>query len=162
MNRKLTVVNQNWPLKKTFTISRGKKDSVDLIFLEIPKKLKKFRLRRAKTRYTVHGRGAKRVTLTGDKSVWISPRHRSGAIQMNYCRSTYHDARSPKRQDSGQKRTSKSVKKVGQKRGPRTSISYSLKLVNDPLFSELRKIIMSKHQCPTACVHPSYPLRINH
>ena len=35
MNRKLTVVNQNWPLKKTFTISRGKKDSVDLIFLEI-------------------------------------------------------------------------------------------------------------------------------
>ena len=25
------------------------------------------------TRYTVHGRGAKRVTLTGDKSVWISP-----------------------------------------------------------------------------------------
>ena len=101
----------------------------------------------------MHGRGAKRVTLTGDKSVRISPRHRSGAIQMNYYRSTCHDARSTERWDSEQKKTSKSVKKVCQKRGPRTSICYSLKLIIDPLFSELRKTIMSKHQCSTACVH---------
>ena len=73
----------------------------------------------------MYGRGAKRVTLTGDKSVpvWICSRHRSGAIQMNYFRSTYHDARSTESWDFEQKRTSKSVENTDQKRGPRTSLT---------------------------------------
>ena len=95
------------------------------------------------TRYTVHGRGAKRVTLTGDKSVWIlSPRQVWS--HSDELLSVYVPWRTVNRNlGFWAKKNSKSVKKVDKKRGPRTSISYSLKLVNDPLFLGSRKIVVS-------------------
>ena len=102
------------------------------------------------------------LRVTTDKSVWISPRQSLESFRWITIdlRTMTHGHQKDRILDKNEPQ--KVSKKLIKNWVPRTSISYSLKLVNDPLFSELRKIIMSKHQSPTACVHPSYPLRINH
>ena len=109
------------------------------------------------TRYTVHGRGAKRVTLTGDKSVWILPS--TGLepfrwITVDLRTMTHGQQKLGFWAKTNLKKYQKSWSKTG---SPNLHILF-LKALLRPSFSGSRKINVSKHQCPTACVHPSYPL----